>query len=67
VCAFVAVGTDIIHQHPSFDAGLTGEGSLRDFHLLVQEVRGLNREECPELWFRGHPAGGFFKGIESGP
>jgi hypothetical protein len=43
VCAFVAVGTDIIHQHPSFDAGLTGEASLRDFHQLVREVKGLNR------------------------
>jgi hypothetical protein len=36
------VGTDIIHQHPSFDAASTGEGSLRDFHLLVENVSGLN-------------------------
>jgi deoxyhypusine synthase len=43
VCCFVAVGTDIIHQHPSFNAGLTAEGSLRDFHLLAQEIRGLNQ------------------------
>jgi hypothetical protein len=43
VCVFVAIGTDIIHQHPSFDAALTGEASLRDFHLLVEEVSGLNR------------------------
>jgi hypothetical protein len=43
VCVFVAIGTDIIHQHPSFDAGLTGEGSLRDFHLLVENVRALNQ------------------------
>ena len=43
VCVFVAVGTDIIHQHPSFDAGLTGEGSLRDFHLLVENLRSLNK------------------------
>jgi len=42
VCVFVAIGTDIIHQHPSFDAALTGEGSLRDFHLLVEKVYGLN-------------------------
>ena len=42
VCVFVAIGTDIIHQHPSFDAGLTGEGSLRDFHLLVENVGALN-------------------------
>jgi len=39
---FVAIGTDIIHQHPSFDAGLTAEGSLADFHELVENIAGLN-------------------------
>lgn len=43
VCVFVAIGTDIIHQHPNFDASLTGEGSFRDFHSLVENVAGLNR------------------------
>jgi hypothetical protein len=43
VLVFVAVGTDIIHQHPSFNASLTAEGSLRDFNLLVENVSGLNR------------------------
>lgn len=43
VCVSVAIGTDIIHQHPSFNAALTGEGSLRDFHLLVEEVCRLNK------------------------
>lgn len=42
VCVFSAIGTDIIHQHPSFDAAFTGEGSLRDFHLLVENIFGLN-------------------------
>lgn len=42
ICVFVAIGTDVIHQHPSFDASLTGEGSLRDFHLLIENVCGLN-------------------------
>jgi hypothetical protein len=42
VCVFVAVGTDIIHQHPSFDAGLTGEGSQKDFYNLVKCICGLN-------------------------
>jgi hypothetical protein len=42
VCVFVAVGTDIIHQHPSFDAALTAEGSLRDFRMLAEEVSRLN-------------------------
>jgi hypothetical protein len=42
VSVFVAIGTDIIHQHPSFDAALTGEGSLRDFRSLVENVCQLH-------------------------
>lgn len=42
VCVHVGIGTDIIHQHPSFDAALTAEGSLRDFRLLAENVAGLN-------------------------
>lgn len=42
VCVFVGIGTDIIHQHPSFDAAATGVGSLRDFHILVENIRSLN-------------------------
>jgi hypothetical protein len=43
VCVFVGIGTDIIHQHPSFDAASTAEGSLRDFHILVENIRSLNQ------------------------
>jgi hypothetical protein len=42
VCVSVAIGTDVVHQHLSFDAALTGEGSLRDFYLLVENVSRLN-------------------------
>lgn len=42
VCVYVAIGTDIIHQHPSFDASLTAEGSLRDFHLLTEHIVRIN-------------------------
>lgn len=42
VCVFVAIGTDIIHQHPSFCAGLTAEGSLGDFYTLVTQVSRLD-------------------------
>ena len=42
VCVFVGIGTDIIHQHPSFNASVTAEGSLRDFYLLVENVADLN-------------------------
>ncbi len=43
VCVFVAIGTDIIHQHPGFDAALTAEGSLRDFHLLTENICRLHK------------------------
>ncbi len=43
VCVFVAIGTDNIHQHPSFSAAFTAQGSLRDFHQLVENVSGLNK------------------------
>ena len=39
--AHVAVGTDIIHMHPSADGAAIGEGSLRDFHLLAGVVARL--------------------------
>lgn len=42
VCVFSAVGTDIIHQHPSFDGASCGEGSLRDFYRLSEHIAGLN-------------------------
>lgn len=37
----IAVGTDIVHQHPSCDGANTGEASLRDFHNFVEVVSGL--------------------------
>lgn len=42
VCVFVAVGTDIIHQHKTFNAALTAEGSIRDFYLFTEVVSRLN-------------------------
>jgi len=43
VCVFVGIGTDIIHQHPSFDAASTATGSLRDFHILVNCIGSINQ------------------------
>lgn len=37
----VAVGTDIIHMHPSADGAAIGEGSLRDFRLFASVVADL--------------------------
>jgi len=42
VCVFVGIGTDIIHQHPSFDASLTAGGSQKDFYTLTEELCHLN-------------------------
>jgi len=43
VTVHVAIGTDIIHMHPSFDGGKTGELAHRDFQTfcaLVSELEG---------------------------
>ena len=37
----VAIGTDIIHQHPSCDGAALGQTSLADFRTLTQVVSGL--------------------------
>lgn len=37
----VAVGTDIVHQHPSFDGGATGEASARDFRILGAQLLAM--------------------------
>ncbi len=39
----VAIGTDIIHQHPSFSGADTGEASSRDFRKFCAQVAGLHR------------------------
>ncbi len=41
VTVHVAVGTDIVHQHPSADGAAIGEASFRDFRLLAAQVGGL--------------------------
>ena len=37
----VAIGTDIVHMHPSADGAAIGTGSLRDFRLLAAVVARL--------------------------
>jgi deoxyhypusine synthase len=41
VTIHVAVGTDIIHMHPSADGGAIGLGSLRDFQRMTSVVSQL--------------------------
>lgn len=38
----VAIGTDTLHQHPSFDGGRTGLATHRDFKILAGAMRGLS-------------------------
>lgn len=38
----VAVGTDIVHQHPSFDGAAAGRASHRDFRILARQVGELS-------------------------
>ncbi len=39
----IAVGTDIIHQHPGFDGAVWGELSHRDFRIFSKRVENLGR------------------------
>lgn len=41
VTAHVAIGTDIIHQHPSANGMAIGEGSLLDFKTFVYKISKL--------------------------
>lgn len=41
VTVHVAMGTDIIHQHPEADGGVIGEASFRDFRIFTSIVAGL--------------------------
>lgn len=38
VTIHIAIGTDIIHQHPDFKGEDAGKASLKDFHILVENL-----------------------------
>jgi hypothetical protein len=38
----VAIGTDIVHQHPDFDGAATGEATARDFRILAAQVTEIS-------------------------
>jgi len=42
VTVHIGFGTDIVHQHPNFDAGSTGKATFRDFKILANMVAKLN-------------------------
>lgn len=39
----VAIGTDIVHQHPNSEGAIIGELSYRDFKLFAEQVSKLER------------------------
>ena len=41
VTVHIAIGADIIHQHPSCDGANLGASSLKDFHNFIEAVSGL--------------------------
>lgn len=41
VTVHIAIGTDIIHQHPSADGATLGEASFTDFRIFASEVSEL--------------------------
>jgi hypothetical protein len=41
VTVHVAIGTDIVHMHPGFDAARTGAASFLDFRILAAQVARL--------------------------
>jgi hypothetical protein len=43
ITVHIAIGTDVIHMHPSASGAALGEGSLRDFRYLVANVARLDR------------------------
>ena len=43
ITVHVALGTDIIHMHPTASGAALGEGSLRDFRYFVANVARLER------------------------
>lgn len=44
VTVHVAIGTDIIHQHPQADGAIIGDLSYRDFKIFCQQVSGLDKQ-----------------------
>jgi hypothetical protein len=42
VTAHIAIGTDIIHQHPTTDGAILGEASYRDFKTFAAVCAGLD-------------------------
>ncbi|MFH1537356.1 MAG: hypothetical protein ABIH66_00260 [bacterium] len=38
----IAIGTDIVHEHPSFDPAAAATASYRDFKIMVRQIAGVS-------------------------
>ncbi len=43
VTVHVALGTDILHMHPRFNAGACGQASMHDFHTFASQIARLEQ------------------------
>ncbi len=43
VTVHVAIGQDIVHEHPNFDAAATGRATYTDFLIFTESIRRLER------------------------
>jgi len=50
VTIHVALGTDIVHQHPAAEGCAIGEASLRDFRILAELISKLNNRSVVLLF-----------------
>ena len=63
----VAVGTDIIHLHPSVAPEALGATTHRDFRLFAALVSELDRRGLYQPGLRGDHPGGLPEGPHPGP
>ena len=56
VTVHIAIGTDIIHQHPTADGSVLGEASYLDFQKFAGRCRQAGGRHCAEYRLRCHHA-----------
>ena len=59
----VAIGTDIIHMHPSANGAATGLASFNDFRLFTGRDTGVERGRVSQHRFGCHHAGSVSQGV----
>ena len=67
VTVHVAIGQDIIHEHPNFDPAATGAATYADFLIYTQSITRLEGGRLSEHRHGGDGAGGLPEGPHHGP